>query len=70
MLDEFNTHAKSFRMARDRLRDELVQDLRLKLISDRHKDERIYNIPNVSEVVTLIIDDVDTASKRGIIIET
>jgi len=38
------THVKSFKMARDRLKDKSIQNLKLKLISDRHKDDRIYNI--------------------------
>lgn len=40
------------------------------LISDRVKDARIYNIPQVSEVVALIVGDVDTTSKRDIIVES
>jgi len=39
------------------------------LISDKAKDGRIYNIPKVSEVATLIIGDVDTTSPRDIILE-
>ncbi|CAI8587142.1 unnamed protein product [Vicia faba] len=69
MLDEFNTHAKSFRMAADRLKDTLVPDLKLKLIADRSKYGRTYNQPTVSEVAALIVGDVDIGSKRDIIIE-
>src|ERR1051325_502125 len=69
MLDEFNTHAKYFRMASDRLKDCPVPDLKLKLISDILKDGRIYNQPIVSEVAALIVGDVDTGSKRDIILE-
>ena len=69
MLDEFNVHAKSFRMARDRYRDQPFDELKLRLISDRTKDGRIYNVPNVSEVAALIVGDVDTASGRDIIME-
>ncbi|XP_058746103.1 uncharacterized protein LOC131618973 [Vicia villosa] len=60
MLDEFNTHAKSFRMAANGLKDYAVPDLKLKLIADRSKDGRIYNQPTVSEVAALIVGDVDT----------
>ena len=60
MLEESNTHAKSFRMAADRLKDCPVPDLKLKLISDKSKDGRIYNQPIVSEVAALIVGDVDT----------
>jgi len=69
MLDEFNVHAKSFRMARDRYRNQPFDDLKLRLIADRTKDGRIYNVPNVSEVAALIVGDVDTASGRDIIME-
>lgn len=69
MLDEFNTHAKSFRMAADRLKDCPLPDLKLKLISDRSTDGRIYNQPTVSEVAALIVGDVDTGSKRDILLE-
>ena len=48
MLDEFNTHAKSFRMAADRLKDTPVPDLKLKLIANKSKDGRTYNQLTVS----------------------
>jgi len=70
MLDKYNVHAKSFRMARDRYAEQSYPDLKLRLIADRKKDGRIYNIPTVSEVVSLIVGDVDTASPRDIIMES
>ena len=70
MLDEHNAHAKSFRMARDRLTDGQVNNIKLKLIADREKDGCVYNIPNVPEVVALIVGDFDPSSKRDIIVET
>ncbi|KAI5413759.1 hypothetical protein KIW84_058058 [Lathyrus oleraceus] len=69
MLYEHNVHAQSFRMARDRLCEEGVSDLKLRLISERRNDGRIYNQPTVSEVVALIVEDVDTAEKRDIIVQ-
>ncbi|XP_058775558.1 uncharacterized protein LOC131649820 [Vicia villosa] len=69
MLDEFNTHAKTFRMAEARLKDSHVPDLKLKLIANRSKDGRVYNPPTFSEVAALIVGDVDTGSKRHIILE-
>jgi hypothetical protein len=68
MLDQYNVHAKGFRMARDLLKNGNVQDLKLKLISERTTDGRIYNQPTVSEVAALIVGDVDTAEKRDIIL--
>ncbi|KAL5190681.1 ATP-dependent DNA helicase PIF1 [Glycine soja] len=38
MLDEYNVHAKTFRMARDRLQDAQVDNIKLKLIANREKD--------------------------------
>lgn len=69
MLDQENAHAKSFRMAREKLTEGNVHDLKLKLISERSTDGRIYNLPSVSEVAALIVGDVDTASKRDIILQ-
>lgn len=70
MLDQYNLHAKAFRMARDRLKHGPVPDLKLRLISERSTDGRIYNLPTVSEVAALIVGDVDYASKRDIIMQT
>ena len=69
MLDEHNVFAKSFRMAKERFEVEAIHDLRLKLSSDRASDGRIYNLPTISEVVALIIGDIDTGSNRDIILE-
>ncbi|KAI5440250.1 hypothetical protein KIW84_025541 [Lathyrus oleraceus] len=69
MLYEHNVHAQSFRMARDRLCEEGVSDLKLRLISERRNDGRIYNQPTVAEVAALIVGDVDTAEKRDIIVQ-
>ncbi|KAG4906817.1 hypothetical protein JHK82_055469 [Glycine max] len=70
MLDENNAHAKSFRMARDRLTDTQVHNVRLKLIAGREKDGRTYNIPSVPEVAALLAGDIDANSNRDIIVET
>ncbi|KAH1086548.1 hypothetical protein GYH30_018184, partial [Glycine max] len=70
MLDEYNVHAKTFRMARDRLQDVQVDNIKLKLISNHEKDGRTYNVFTVPEVAALIVGDFDANSKRDIIIET
>lgn len=69
MLDEHNTHTKSFRMTTDRIKDCLVPDLKLRLLSKRSTNWRIYNQPTVSEVVAIIVGDVDTSSKKGVLLE-
>ena len=70
MLDHCNSHVKCFRMARDKLKDEVVLDVKLKLISNKENDGRIYNIPIVSEVAALITGDSDIGLTRDIILET
>ncbi|KAL3027928.1 hypothetical protein AAZX31_03G084400 [Glycine max] len=70
MLDEYNVHAKTFRIARDRLQDVQVNNIKLKLIANREKDGRTYNVPTVPEVAALIVGNFDANSKRDIIIET
>ncbi|RZC25470.1 hypothetical protein D0Y65_004248 [Glycine soja] len=70
MLDEYNVHAKTFRMARDRLQDVQVDNIKLKLIANHEKDGRTYNVPIVPEVAALIVGNFDANSKRDIIIET
>lgn len=70
MLDNNNVHAQAFRMARDVFKDGPVQDVRLKLISERKTDGRIYNKPTVSEVAALIVGDIDSAERRDIIMQS
>ncbi|XP_058762514.1 uncharacterized protein LOC131635892 [Vicia villosa] len=68
MLDECNPHAKAFRMARDILRGNAFLDLKIRLISDRAEDGRVYNTPTVSEVAALIVGDIDPTTPRDIIV--
>ena len=50
MLDQQNSRAKSFKMARDRLADDQTDNIKLQLIAARGKDGRVYNMPNVPEI--------------------
>ncbi|KAL5179703.1 Replication protein A DNA-binding subunit C [Glycine soja] len=70
MLDQHNSHAKSFRMARDRLAGDQANNIKLQLIAARGKDGRVYNMPNVPEIAALIVGDFHPGSKRDIIVET
>ncbi|KAF1870934.1 hypothetical protein Lal_00015234 [Lupinus albus] len=70
MLDENNVHAKSFRMASERLKDGVVQNLKLKLIAERNSDGRINNLSTVSEVAALVVGDIESTCQRDIIMET
>uniref|UniRef100_A0A0R0JM12 ATP-dependent DNA helicase n=1 Tax=Glycine max TaxID=3847 RepID=A0A0R0JM12_SOYBN len=70
MLDQHNSHAKSFRMARNRLAADQANNIKLQLIAARGKDGRVYNMPNVPEIAALIVGDFHPGSKRDIIVET
>ncbi|KAL5137571.1 Replication protein A DNA-binding subunit A [Glycine soja] len=69
MLDHHNHYAQKFRMARDKLHSAAVPDLKMKLISQRQTDGRLYNLPTTTEVAALIVGDEHSAYKRDIIIE-
>ena len=69
MLDHHNHYAQKFRMARDKLQSAALPDLKIKLISQRQTDGRLYNLPTTTEVATLIVGDEHAADKRDIIIE-
>ncbi|CAK8570827.1 unnamed protein product [Lathyrus sativus] len=69
MLYRHNTHAKSFLMARQWLNQSNVHNLKLKLISTRSTDGRLYNQPTVSEVAALIVGGIDTVEERDIIMQ-
>ncbi|KAF1866241.1 hypothetical protein Lal_00024242 [Lupinus albus] len=47
MLDDYNVHAKSFRMASERLRHGGATNLKLKLIAEGNSHGRINNLPTV-----------------------
>ncbi|XP_058767623.1 uncharacterized protein LOC131641335 [Vicia villosa] len=70
MLYEFNLHANRFQMARQWLNSGETQNLKLRLISSRSTDGRVYNQPIVSEVAALVVGDIDTAEMRDIIMQT
>ncbi|XP_015057654.1 uncharacterized protein LOC107003921 [Solanum pennellii] len=70
MLNEHNVLVKSFRMARDRYREQPQTEFRLRLLSERINDGRQYNIPTASEVAGLIIGDLTDANfQRDVIVE-
>ncbi|XP_058767402.1 uncharacterized protein LOC131641097 [Vicia villosa] len=70
MLYTFNPHAKSFQMAKQWLNNGETPNLKLRLISNRSTDGRVYNQPTVSEVAALVVGDIDTAEMRDIIMQT
>jgi endo-1,4-beta-D-glucanase Y len=56
MLDDNNVLAKTFRMARDRFKEDDYHDYTLKLIGKRNKS-RTHNLPFASKVAALIVRD-------------
>ena len=71
MLDQSNVLVKSFRMVRDKMHEEDISAVRLKLIGRRDHNVRTYNMPSTNEVATLIVGDFDSAiSERDILVET
>jgi len=70
MLDEHNVLVKSFRMARDRYREQPQAEFRMRILSERTQDGRQYNRPTTSEVAGLIVGDLTDANfQRDVIVE-
>ncbi|KAF1870631.1 hypothetical protein Lal_00026031 [Lupinus albus] len=67
---EIENRMNEIRMASERLRHGGVPNLKLKLIAEINSDGRINNLPTVSEVVALIVEDIDSSSQRDIIMQT
>ena len=67
MLDEHNPLAKHFRAARDLLNSKAIPNL----IQKRGFDPHTYNLPSSSEIVMLIVGDIEDLNEdRDIIIQT
>ncbi|XP_076932179.1 uncharacterized protein LOC143597591 [Bidens hawaiensis] len=70
MLDSQNVLVKTYRMARDSLQENPHIDVKLRLIANRQKDGRTYNLPT-SVVATLIVGDIsDSLQPRDILVTT
>ncbi|XP_031119006.1 uncharacterized protein LOC116022418 [Ipomoea triloba] len=70
-LDDHNVLVKSFCCAKDHIDSNLGVDFKMRLIGKRNGDARTYNLPTVSEVVVLIVGDIDpTLGSRDILVET
>ncbi|XP_076953594.1 uncharacterized protein LOC143627715 [Bidens hawaiensis] len=59
MLDRQNVLVKTYRMARDFCNEQPDKELKLRLIYNREKDGRTYNLPTSSEVAALIVGDIE-----------
>ncbi|XP_021991783.1 uncharacterized protein LOC110888572 [Helianthus annuus] len=61
ILDSNNQLVKTYRRVRDRFVDNPHVDLKLRLKANRSKDGRTYNLPTSSEVVALIVGNIEEA---------
>ncbi|MDV3166741.1 MAG: hypothetical protein Q8807_03825, partial ['Waltheria sp.' little leaf phytoplasma] len=70
MFDDINRVVRSFRMVRDRIEQVSTGSLRLRLLGQRSRADRVYSEPASSEIAALIVGDEDTlANDRDIIVE-
>ncbi|XP_022003816.1 uncharacterized protein LOC110901288 [Helianthus annuus] len=70
-LDSHNELVKSYRMVRNHFQQNPGANLKLRLIYNRDKDGRTYNLPSSTEVAALIVDDLDASiDRRDIFVET
>ncbi|CAN1165972.1 hypothetical protein LINPERHAP2_LOCUS26469 [Linum perenne] len=57
MLDAHNILVKTFRYAKERLMDDNMQELKIKLFAQRKTDGREYDLPTGDELAALIVND-------------
>ncbi|KAL3633895.1 hypothetical protein CASFOL_022657 [Castilleja foliolosa] len=73
MLDDNNKLVKSFRMAKDKIKESGDANVRLRLIGKRKlsKEEKTHDLPTCSEVAVLVVGDFDSAlGPRDIMVES
>ncbi|XP_077252576.1 uncharacterized protein LOC143891975 [Tasmannia lanceolata] len=70
MFDNYNQFTKVFRMARDRVKESDLRKVHIRLIGNRGRDARQYNMRTTSEVAALIVSDLsETNVERDVIVE-
>ncbi|CAN1842064.1 ATP-dependent DNA helicase PIF1 [Linum perenne] len=70
MLDDYNILVKTFRYARERLMEDNVHQLKIKLFAQRRTDGREYDLPTGDELAALIVNDSGQATyEQDIIVE-
>ncbi|GKB11365.1 retrotransposon protein, putative, ty1-copia subclass [Tanacetum coccineum] len=70
ILDDNNPLVKKFRMTGERIKENNVCNVKLRLVEKREKDRREYNLPTANEVAAIIIGDFDDIGRaRDIIVE-
>ncbi|CAN1181910.1 ATP-dependent DNA helicase pif1 [Linum perenne] len=70
MLDDYNILVKTFRYARERLMEDNVHQLKIKVFAQRRTDGREYDLPTGDELAALIVNDSGQATyEQDIIVE-
>ena len=71
MLDQNNVYVDSFRSHGLTVQQDVTKEYKLRLIGNRPKDGRMYNLPTSSEVAALVPGDFETNPRdRDIIVES
>ncbi|XP_076949475.1 uncharacterized protein LOC143622122 [Bidens hawaiensis] len=71
MLDSNNVLVQTYRMVRDYYKENPHLELKLRLIGNKQKDGRTYNLTTASEVAALIVGDIgDSLENRDIVVKT
>ncbi|CAN1842067.1 hypothetical protein LINPERHAP1_LOCUS36728 [Linum perenne] len=69
-IDDYNILVKTFRYARERLMEDNVHQLKIKLFAQRRTDGREYDLPTGDELAALIVNDSGQATyEQDIIVE-
>jgi hypothetical protein len=69
VMDEHNKLVQSFRMVRDYIQADQTVSVSLRLLRNRERDPRVYNMPELDEVAALIVGDIgDEEDGRDIIV--
>lgn len=71
MLDMHNPYVQIYRFVRDRINNNGLHPLKMRISGKRGSDSRCYNMPPVSEVAALIVGDYESSHhERDVIVET
>jgi hypothetical protein len=71
MIDQNNVYVDSFRSHGLTVQQDVTKEYKLRLISNRPKDGRMYNLPTSSEATALVPGDFETNPRdRYIIVES
>ncbi|KAL7129245.1 hypothetical protein ABFS83_13G052400 [Erythranthe nasuta] len=71
MVDDLNVLVGSQRASRDRIAIDGTRGVKLRLVKSRSTDGRTYNLPNSSEITSLIVRDFDNQEGvKDIVVQT